>query len=250
MRNFTRAWLHHAFPQKGFWDAADSKLYVSCVWSKRVDVFSLQQENSSVSERNAKGTIDVPLWPSAMMMIRDELLVTDHFGADACRISTTTQTVTKRKDWFGSSVRSLVEIPTKGDEPKKIGVMHTVLNEFARTNPQDIQWGVLLTNDFRIVNVDRLLDDQETNVYRDGQFHPVGIPGNGARNRLTSACISRRDKLPWRLEEPIKWPLEMLDPLVSDFSMLADFRPRWFGRLMEKSFMWPTNSTTRIPWSM
>ncbi|MCU0711767.1 MAG: hypothetical protein MUC43_06880 [Pirellula sp.] len=168
------------FPQKGLWDSASSKLYVSCVWSKRVDVFSLQGDSQSISERAAKGTIDVPLWPSAMMMLHDELLVTDHFGADACRISATTQQITKRKDWFGSSVRSLVEIPTKADEPKKIGVMHTVLNEFARTNPQDIQWGVLLTNDFRVVNVDRLLDDAETNVYRDGRFHPVGIPGNGA----------------------------------------------------------------------
>ena len=168
------------FPQRALWDSANAKLYVSCVWSKRLDVFSLTIESDSITGHAKDATIDLPVWPGAMMMIDDELLVTDHFGADACRIHAASHQVTKRKDWFGSSVRSLVEIPAKENEPKKIGVMHTVLNEYARTNPQEIQWGVLLTNDLRIVNVDRLLDDDETNIYKNGRFHPVGIPGNGA----------------------------------------------------------------------
>ncbi|MFO0383973.1 MAG: cytochrome c peroxidase [Pirellula sp.] len=168
------------YPQRALWDYANSMLYVSCVWSKRLDVFSLAIETESLVADKKAATIDLPVWPGAMMMIKDELLVTDNFGADACRVSTLTHQVTKRKDWFGSSVRSLVEIPTKENEPKKIGVMHTVLNEYARTNPQEIQWGVLLTNDLRLLNVDRVLDDEETNVYRSGRFHPVGIPGNGA----------------------------------------------------------------------
>lgn len=176
------------FPQRALWDSANAKLFVSCVWSKRLDVFSLTLDSDSITGHAKVATIDLPIWPGAMMMIDDELLVTDHFGADACRIHTASHQVTKRKDWFGSSVRSLVEIPTKENEPKKIGVMHTVLNEYARTNPQEIQWGVLLTNDLRIVNVDRLLDDDETNIYKNGRFHPVGIPGNGAAEP-TDICV-------------------------------------------------------------
>ena len=168
------------YPQRALWDSTNSKLYVSCIWSKRLDVFSLTMESESIVGHIKEATIDLPVWPGAMMIIEDELLVTDNFGADACRINTLSRQVTRRKDWFGSSVRSLVDIPSKDNEPKKIGVMHTVLNEYARTNPQEIQWGVLLTNDLRILNADRLFDDNETNVYRSGRFHPVGIPGNGA----------------------------------------------------------------------
>ncbi|XZE21627.1 cytochrome c peroxidase [Pirellulaceae bacterium SH449] len=168
------------YPMRAVWDETTSTLYVSCLWSKRMDALMIaRQDNDSVVLQN-KTVIDMPLWPGASIVLGDQLIVSDAFGPDACRIDIPSRKITKHKDWFGSTVRSLVAIPARNGRESEIGILHSVANQFAQSNRQDIQWGILLTNDFRKIKADRLLDDAETNVFRGGSYNPVGIPGNGA----------------------------------------------------------------------
>lgn len=167
-------------PMQAAWDELTSTLYVSCLWSKRIDALVLTGPESNAVALQDKTVIDMPLWPGASIVLGDQLIVSDAFGPDACRIDTRSRKITKHQDWFGSTVRSLVAIPSRDGRESEIGILHSVANQFAQSNRQDIQWGILLTNDFRKIKVDRLLDDAETNVFRGGSYNPVGIPGNGA----------------------------------------------------------------------
>lgn len=168
------------YPMRATWDELTSTLYVSCLWSKRIDALVLTRPDSNSVALQDKTVIDLPLWPGASIVLGDQLIVSDAFGPDACRIDTRSRKITIHKDWFGSTVRSLVAIPARDGRESEVGILHSIANQFAQSNRQDIQWGILLTNDFRKIKVDRLLDDAETNVFRGGSYNPVGIPGNGA----------------------------------------------------------------------
>ena len=77
-------------------------------------------------------------------------------------------------DFFGTSIRGLA---VQGNE---LVTVHSMLNEFSRTDRNEIHWGVLMANEVRFIDVDLLIKERGDRIYVGGRVNPVGVPGNGA----------------------------------------------------------------------
>lgn len=176
-------------PVAGAWDSRTSRLFVSCLWSKRLSVLEFAPASlakGASPELTKNHTVDLSFSPRSILVIPEQplFIVADGFGRELCVLDTETMSVKVQHDFFGSSIRSLVHW-SSGDSlspgyRSRVLALHSMVNEYAKTDENEIHWGVLITNDVHVVDTQRLVQDNQEGIYRTGKVHPVGIPGNGA----------------------------------------------------------------------
>lgn len=172
-------------PVQMHWDSAEKRLFVACLWSRRIDTIQLKNKldnwtnplaGTRVVEMLQSDTVwDVPIAPRMMVSLGNRgLVVADGFGREMLVLDPNSGATLVKHDFFGTSIRGLSIL---GND---LVALHSMLNEFARTDQNEIHWGVLLANDVRLVNVDLLLTEHGDRIYVGGRVNPLGIPGNGA----------------------------------------------------------------------
>ncbi len=169
------------------WDANSQSLFTACLWSRRVEAINLSDELKAwkaVEVIHAKGleslksdsVWDVAIAPREMIGLGQGrgLLVADSFGREVMVLDPKDGRIIVNHDFFGTSIRGLA---IHGND---LVTLHAMLNEFSRTDQNEIHWGVLLANDVRLIDVDLLLKEKSDRIYVGGRVNPVGVPGNGA----------------------------------------------------------------------
>lgn len=181
-------------PVNCLWDHETKNLYVACQWSRRIDVISLAamvlpqpaseatagQQNAISKTEPVKLTVSstwsLDFAPRSLVSLGNGrgIVIGDSFGRSVEVRDATTGHLTVNHDFFGSSIRGLAI------HDEKLVAVHSMLNEYARTDQNEIHWGVLMANDVRLVTVDNLLNERGEKIYFGGRVNPLGVPGNGA----------------------------------------------------------------------
>ncbi len=167
------------------WDPQSRSLFVACLWSRRVEYVDLTDHlaNWSISGNSTKlVTItpnqiwDVPIAPREIVNLEGGrgLVVADNFGRELLVLDPKDGHVIVAHDFFGTSIRGLKRY---GND---LVTLHAMLNEFSRTDQNEIHWGVLMANDVRLIDVDLLMKERGDRIYVGGRVNPVGVPGNGS----------------------------------------------------------------------
>lgn len=133
----------------------------SCVvasrWSRRLSFFDVERARGrgSTPALRASGTLGLPFSPRAMAAIRGgaKLLVADAFGGALAVVDVRRRTVDRIVALGGHNIGGLAVTP----DDQAVVISHQVLNAPARTVSEDVQWGILLNNDLRVVRLERLL---------------------------------------------------------------------------------------------
>ncbi len=174
-------------PVKLHWDEQTQNLFVACLWSRRIEAINLRDElkiwSSEVRPASTTSMVikpdqvwDVPIAPRIMASLGNErgLAVADSFGRELLVLDKNDGHVIVNHDFFGTSIRGLTL------HGKDLVTLHAMLNEFSRTDQNEIHWGVLMANDVRLVDIDLLMKERGDRIYVGGRVNPVGVPGNGS----------------------------------------------------------------------
>ncbi len=169
------------------WDSESQCLFVACLWSRRVESINLSKEltrwnredhsTSKVVESIKPDHIwEVPIAPRKMLSLGfgRGLVVADSFGRELLVLNTNDGEVFVKHDFFGTSIRGLAL------HGKDLVTLHAMLNEFSRTDQNEIHWGVLMANDVRLIDIELLMRERGERIYVGGRVNPVGVPGNGS----------------------------------------------------------------------
>lgn len=174
-------------PVKLYWDQQTQCLFVACLWSRRIEAINLADELRIWSSKGQAGLAtlesikpdhvwDVPIAPRIMTSLGNErgLAVADSFGRELLVLDNSDGHVIVNHDFFGTSIRGLTR------HGKDLVTLHAMLNEFSRTDQNEIHWGVLMANDVRLTSIDLLMKERGDRIYVGGRVNPVGVPGNGS----------------------------------------------------------------------
>ena len=167
------------------WDTQNQSLFIACLWSRRVESIDLYEKLKLWSSLSPLADVqsiqpdkvwDVPIAPRTMVSLSEGrgLAVADNFGRELLILDPKDGHVITNHDFFGTSIRGLSVYG------KDLVTLHAMLNEFSRTDQNEIHWGVLMANDVRLVDIDLLLKERGDKIYVGGRVNPVGVPGNGS----------------------------------------------------------------------
>ena len=189
-------------PVSLLWDSDSQNLFTACLWSRRVEAIDLADElkawskiessdSTPVESMTPDSVWDVPLAPRKMICLGKGrgLLVADSFGRELIVLDAKEGHTIVSHDFFGTSLRGLA---LHGND---LVTLHAMLNEFSRTDQNEIHWGVLMANDVRLIDVDLLLKERGDRIYVGGRVNPVGVPGNGAAEPTNMAIHGSTGKV-------------------------------------------------------
>ncbi len=179
-----------AYPRHMEFDAEQSLLYVSGMWSRQLAVVHIDQQNPSDSSLVQK--VDMEFTPHNIVLLPDgkHMVVGDCFGGKLMLFDTTQAAAGKLRQagqrvFPGHNVRGL-QISADGE---MLIVAHQMLNELAHTVRNDVHWGLLMSNDLRWLKVDSVLKGGD-DLYTGAHMHPLGEAGNATGDPSRVAVAS------------------------------------------------------------
>ena len=116
----------------------DSALVVSCLWSRRVQLYELGSRDA-VSEglSTPRWTAELPFEPQEMVFLDDgKLLVADAFGGGLAVVSVAGGELLRVTELSSHNLRGLTLLPEG-----RIGIAHQELHTGMHTTTDDIRWG-------------------------------------------------------------------------------------------------------------
>ena len=141
----------------------DSALVVSCLWSRRVQLYELGSRDA-VSEglSTPRWTAELPFEPQEMVFLDDgQLLVADAFGGGLAVVSVAGGELLRVTELTSHNLRGLTLLPDG-----RVGIAHQELHTGMHTTTDDIRWGVFITNSVSLLPVDDLVSGNPRLVRR------------------------------------------------------------------------------------
>ncbi|MFM8175543.1 MAG: cytochrome c peroxidase [Pirellulaceae bacterium] len=168
-------------PRSVVWQQGANRLWVACGWSRQIACYAISQVGEQLSAEMV-GITECEFSPGKLCFLQDSdrLLVADAFGGALGILDAEARCWVGRHDFLGQAIAQLQ--PTSDG---RLLMLHGSLNPTSQTIQNDIHWGVLMANDLRWMEIDRLLSQQGENIYSGSRVHPVGVPTRGS-GELTS----------------------------------------------------------------
>ena len=132
----------------------DASLAVSCLWSRRVQMYDLSRPDAVSEDLGApRWVADLPFEPQEMLFLGDgKLLVADAFGGGLAVVSAAGGELLRTKELTGHNLRGLTLLPDG-----RLGIAHQELHTGMHTTSDDIRWGVFITNSVSLMPLDDLV---------------------------------------------------------------------------------------------
>ena len=168
-------------PRSVVWQKEENRLWVACGWSRQIACYAVSWIDKGLSVE-MEGLTDCDFCPGKLCLLEDSdrLLVADAFGGALGILDTSSRIWAGCHDFLGQAIAQ--SQPTSDG---RLLLLHGSLNPTSQTIQNDIHWGVLMANDLRWMEIDRLLSQQGENIYNGSRVHPVGVPTRGS-GELTS----------------------------------------------------------------
>ena len=165
-----------AYPVSVLVDGDGSQCFVASLWSRRLTVVEISRdgESGTALKLNVANSIALPFAPRKQLFVRDgkTLIVADSFGGRLGIVDVKSCKLQSVRTLPAHNIRGLSE----SSDRRMLVVSHQILNRLARTTADDIHWGVLMTNNLRLLSLDVLLAP-ETNVLKGSHLAHLGDVG-------------------------------------------------------------------------
>lgn len=163
-------------PQGVSWFPDGRGAAVTCQWSQRVLLLDIDSTSESPRLQLAK---DLPLehLPREMLWLGDtgQLLVADAFTGQFSVVAPREQRVERTLKVPGHNFRGLGWLP-KG---QRVVVAHQILNQLAETSKDGVFWGLVMTNNIRLIDAENFINPKIEPLY-GADIHFLGEPRSGA----------------------------------------------------------------------
>ena len=152
--------------------ADGSTCYVTCLWPRQLVKITLTSPQGKAPRREQ--VTNLPIAPRDLLLLEPEqrLIVADSFAGQLAVIDTPTQQVQHVSTFPGHNVRGLA----LSQDRQMLIIAHQMLNELGHTVRNDVHWGLVMSNDLRWLQLNRVLSNSD-DLYRNGQMHPLGEAG-------------------------------------------------------------------------
>ncbi len=144
--------------------------YVASLWSRRVSGVSLETGE-------IKWQRDLAFAPRELCLLSDaqRLLVADAFGDRIGVVDSSSGHWVRTVHVPGNAFRGMAV----SRDGRRLILAQKLLNELARTDRDDIHWGLLMSNDLRWLRLDLLLKGSN-DLIKESFIHPLGEPSRAA----------------------------------------------------------------------
>jgi YVTN family beta-propeller protein len=151
--------------------------YVASLWGRAISRIDLQGLAGKVATFSPPKSMTLPFFPRQMLPLDDgkHLLVADAFAGQLAVIDVEESRVARTLRIPGHNIRGLELTP----DGKQLVVAHQILNQLAETSHDGVFWGIVMTNNLRILPIQNLLD-ADHDPLDDAYVHFLGDPRAGA----------------------------------------------------------------------
>lgn len=167
----------------------NSEATVACQWGRVVLFLKLNPDAAVGARLEVRHTVALNHAPRRMLPIQDgaRLIVADAFGGLMSVIKSDTGAVERTKKLPGHNLHALGMLPQKA----RVVVAHQILNPVAETSRDGVFWGIVMSNNLRLIPLENFLrDDREP--LQDADIHFLGEPNHGAGDP-TGIAMGRYD---------------------------------------------------------
>lgn len=164
---------------------------VACQWGRAVLFLEVNPAAAAGSRLIVRSTVSLPHAPRRMLPIQDgaRVIVADAFGGALSVIRTDTGTVERTKNIPGHNLHGLGIMP----DNQRVIVAHQILNPVAETSRDGVFWGIVMTNNLRLIPLENFLRDDRRPL-EDADIHFLGQPNQGAGDP-TSVMVARYETM-------------------------------------------------------
>lgn len=158
------------YPVSVLVDQSRQVAFVASLWSRRLSRVAWQGP-----ELRVESVLDLPIAPRCQVLTPDQrhLIVADSFAGRLALIDIEAWQLVTIRSFPGHNIRGLACSPNG----QMLAVAHQMLNDLARTEMNDVHWGLLMSNDLRWLRLDSLLS-VEKDIYAGAHVQPLGEAGN------------------------------------------------------------------------
>ncbi|HHK42292.1 MAG TPA: hypothetical protein ENJ50_07730, partial [Planctomycetaceae bacterium] len=159
-------------------DPVGVRIFVASVWARQVTCW---QRRNRPSETHATWSeawrTDLTFAPRGLVYLegRDQLVVGDAFGGTLALLDGRRGDVRQKRVIPGHQLRGMGLL----ENGKRLVIAQQVLNPLARTDDNDVHWGILMSNDLRWLKLTALLDPR-SDLFDQSHMTPLGEASHGA----------------------------------------------------------------------
>lgn len=165
----------------------NGEVSIACQWARVVLFVKFAPDASTGSRLVIRQTVTLPHAPRRMLAVQEgeRLLVADAFGGSISVIKSADGTLERTKKLPGHNLHGLGMMLDK----KRVIVAHQILNPVAETSHDGVFWGIVMTNNLRLIPLENFLSDTREPL-EDADIHFLGEPKHGAADP-TSVTVGR-----------------------------------------------------------
>lgn len=167
--------------------SAPMEAIVACQWGRAVVYLKVDPTAPPNSRLVAERTVTLNHAPRRLLPIQggERLIVADAFGGLLSVIKSDTGAVERTKKIPGHNLHGLGMMPGN----KRVILAHQILNPVAETSHDGVFWGIVMTNNIRLVPLENFLSD-EREPLQEADIHFLGQPNHGAGDPTSVALGS------------------------------------------------------------
>ncbi|MDB5338554.1 MAG: cytochrome c peroxidase, partial [Planctomycetaceae bacterium] len=165
----------------------NAEVTIACQWARAVLFVKFAPDAASGSRLVVRQTVSLPHAPRRMLAVQEgaRLLVADAFGGSISVIKSDNGVLERTKKLPGHNLHGLGMMQDK----QRVIVAHQILNPVAETSHDGVFWGIVMTNNLRLIPLENFLSDTREPL-EDADIHFLGEPKHGAADP-TSVTVGR-----------------------------------------------------------
>jgi YVTN family beta-propeller protein len=161
---------------------------VASLWSHRLTLVHLP--NDPQQRPTVAANLDLPFPPRCQLLVNDDrqLVVADAFGGKIAIVDPRQLALLHVRSIPAHNIRGLA---LSSDRARLI-VAQQLLNSLAHTVRNDVHWGLVVSNDLRVLHLKNVLS-ADKNLFQDARMQPLGQAGNATGDPAGLLVTSRGD---------------------------------------------------------
>ncbi len=159
-------------------DPAGERVFVASLWARQVTCWQRADRRPPKEATWSEAwKTDLTFAPRGLVYLegRDQLVVADAFGGTLALLDGRRGNVRQKRVIPGHQLRGMGLL----EGGKRLVIAQQVLNPLARTDDNDVHWGILMSNDLRWLKLTALLDPQ-SDLFEQSHMTPLGEASHGA----------------------------------------------------------------------
>ncbi len=158
-------------------DDRGSRLFVATRWARRVVCWERTDDGDRPSRWRRAWQVDTPFAPRVLTWVAatSQLLVADAFGGRIGVIAGADGKWLRQRAIPGHQFRGMALMP----DGETLVLAQQILNPLARTDDNDVHWGILMSNDLRWLKLSAL-QDPRSDLFERSYMTPLGEASHAA----------------------------------------------------------------------